>query len=48
MTDWFVFGAGFSGLEAGRQIHAAGALGRPRRRQFGDLVDRGVDRRARR
>ena len=25
MTDWFVFGAGFSGLEAGRQIAATGA-----------------------
>ena len=25
MTDWFVFGAGFSGIEAGRQIAATGA-----------------------
>lgn len=26
MTNWFIFGAGFSGLEAGRQIAATGAI----------------------
>ena len=46
MTNWFIFGAGFSGLETGRQIAASGApvAGTTRSEaKFGKLRDAGLE-----
>lgn len=46
MTDWFIFGAGFSGLETGRQIAASGAsvAGTSRSEaKFGKLRQAGIE-----